>query len=214
MFCFTDAPLPRKVGNWRAVRIGDQSGIHPRMRAKYFKLLSHRVFPEGRLAPRYDPLSILRGRPRYDATVWIDGSIQVESPSFVREFLSGLGPSGWVMFRHPDRDCIFEEARASRTLEKYDGQPLEEQARAYAALGMQRHAGLYACTVIGRKEPLSQPLKALNEAWWAENHRWTYQDQISLPVLLKQMGLALDTVTEDLWENGWFTWVMHRRPDR
>ena len=153
-------------------------------------------------------------RPRYGATLWIDGSVQVESPSFVREFLSGIGPSGWVMFAHPDRDCIFEEARASRTLEKYDGQPLEEQVRAYAALGMQPHSGLYACTVIGRREPLSDALKALNEAWWEENRRWTYQDQLSLPMLLKQKGLGLDTVSQNLWKNEWFSWVMHKRPER
>jgi hypothetical protein len=209
LFCFADADLPARAGDWRVVRVRRRPAIHPRMRAKYFKLLSHRVFPGGRLALRFDPMAAFGKRPRYDATLWIDGSIRIKSKSFVREFLSGIGNSGWVLFPHPDRDCIFEEAEVSLTMEKYRGLPLEEQVRAYGMEGVQPHSGLYACTIIGRQEPLSAPLQALNESWWAENWKWSYQDQLSLPYLLSKLRLGVDTVDKNLWRNDWFDWVAH-----
>jgi hypothetical protein len=52
-------------------------------------------------------------------------------------------------------------------------------------------------------------LRALNEAWWRENNTWSYQDQLSLPHLLRQMNLTVDTVSENLWRNDWFDWVAH-----
>lgn len=207
--CFTDQPdLPRDRG-WRIIQ-AKRREAHPRMRAKFFKVLSHRAFPGGRLAWRHDPVAALLGRrPRYDALVWIDGCIQVTSPDFVASFVAHVGGTGWSMLRHPDRDCIYEEAIGSRGLRKYDGQPLEDQVAAYRAEGFPAHHGLMACTVIARRTD-APALAALNEAWWRENLEWTYQDQISLPVVLWRRRQGYDPVELNLWDNPWFSRLDHR----
>jgi hypothetical protein len=209
-FCFTDSDWPAQVGQWRIVTVKPAPDLHPRMQAKYFKLLSHRVFPNGRLARIYDHKRIFAKRQRYDATLWIDGSIQVKSRYFVSEFLSTIGASGWAMFRHPDRDCIFEEAQLSMTIEKYRGFPIEQQVLAYKESGIAAKSGLYACGIIGRKEPLSSALKSINDMWWRENRKWSYQDQLSLPYVLHKRNFSVDTPNKNQWRNAWFDWIPHR----
>jgi hypothetical protein len=83
--------------------------VDPRLQAKWFKLQSHRVFPSGRLALRYAPFS---PRAKSDLSIWIDGSIRIKSPRFVRDMRAKLGERDWAMFVHPDRDCIYDEAHA------------------------------------------------------------------------------------------------------
>jgi hypothetical protein len=208
--CFTDTAGPARSGAWRMIRVDGRESMHPRMRAKFFKLNSHKVFPRGRLAWRYDPVGRSLGRARsYDALVWIDGSIQIKSAAFVEEFVSHIGANGWTMFVHPDRDCIYDEVVASRQMRKYQGVAIEAQIDAYRREGFPARNGLMACTVIGRASR-GERLARVNRAWWRENRRWTYQDQLSLPVVLWRLGLGYDPVRLSLWENDWFDWVPHR----
>lgn len=204
-FCFTDAAGPGRRNGWRIIRERRQPGLHPRMRAKRCKLMAHEFFPDGRLSWRHAPL--LR-RPRYDALVWIDGSIQVTNPRFVEEFVAGIGPSGWAMLAHPERDCIYDELHASALMQKYAGLPMARQVGAYRAEGYPANNGLMACGLIARR-PGDSRLAGIAEAWWQENVRWTYQDQLSLPVVLWRLGAGVDVVQRNLWDNDWFTYVHH-----
>jgi hypothetical protein len=209
-FCFTDAPRPHCVSKWRIIRVARHHRLHPRIQAKRYKLLSHRVFPGGRLALRYDPSGLFFSRPRYDATIWVDASLSLRSARFAREVRECLAKTSWAMFSHPDRDCIFDEAMASAAMLKYRGLPIEEQVDSYRRRGIQPHAGLYACGVIVRKEPLPAILRQANRVWWAENLKWTYQDQLSLPFVLHQLGIGVDLIRGNLWRNDWFDWIRHK----
>jgi hypothetical protein len=207
--CFTDAAGPARVAGWHMIRVDRSRHMHPRMRAKFFKINSHKVFPKGRLAWRYDPLASFLGRNQfYDAIVWIDGSIQIKSAKFIEEFVAHIGPNGWTMFVHPDRDCIYNELIASLSLRKYQAQPVEAQVNAYRREGYPAGNGLMACTVIGRSSQ-DDRLARVNRAWWHENRIWSYQDQLSLPVVLWRLGLGYDPVHVNLWNNEWFDWVPH-----
>jgi hypothetical protein len=101
--CFTDSGLPPRVGAWSVIRVRPSGRLHPPMQAKKFKLLSHKVFPNGRLALRYAPLSLRRP---CDMSIWVDGSFQIKSPDFVGSMRSALGGQDWAMFAHPHRNCI------------------------------------------------------------------------------------------------------------
>ena len=206
--CFMDTSPSGCTKGWNVIAATSRAE-HPRMQAKFSKILSHRVFPNGMLAWRYHRLDAqFRGRTRYDILIWIDGSIQIRSSRFVEEFVSRIGPSGWVMFKHPDRDCIYDELAVSLAMHKYRDQPLERQVASYRAEGYPAHRGLMACGLIGRRanDPRHE---RINEAWWQENLRWSYQDQLSLPVVLWRMGCSCETVAMNLWDNPWFDWIPH-----
>lgn len=203
--CFTEATLAPKIGVWRLVRSNLNPTLIPRMRARYFKLMNHKIFPRGRLAWRFSPFSI---RHKYDITIWVDGCLQIKSPAFVSEFVGHIRDNGWSMFIHPDRDCIYDELEAARGMAKCKGQPLVEQVAHYAKEGFPSHAGLMASTTIARR--MSEPsLEAINSAWWTEVSTWSNRDQISLPVVLRRLGRDYDKVQMDLWDNHWFDCRQH-----
>lgn len=203
--CFTDAVLPARVGAWQIVRSNLLSDLHPRIRAKFFKCMNHEVFPGGRMAWRFAPWKLRR---KYDYTIWIDGCIRIKTENFVEEYLSYVGTCGLAMFIHPDRNCIFEEVKASVGMLKYAGLPLHEQVDRYRQEGYPAHAGLIAAGLIARRA--GHPTHpTINAAWWTENLKWTYQDQLSLPVVLWRLGLGYDQVQLNLWDNTWFDWLGH-----
>jgi len=210
-FCFTDTFRPTHNGTWRIIAVPRRLSLHPRTQAKRFKLLSHKIFPAGRLAFRYDPIGAIAAfKRRYDATIWIDASLSIKSADFAGDVVSCVGETGWAMFRHPDRDCIFEEAAVSKGMLKYRELPIERQVENYRKLGIQPHSGLFACGVIARKEPLPAVLRRANKKWWAENLRWTYQDQLSLPYVLFSLGTDVDPIPANLWRNDWFDLIPHK----
>ena len=200
--CYTDGEMPSRVGVWRVIRVKTDRRLHPRMQAKRFKILSHEIFP----GVRYLPFLFRR---RFDISIWIDGGLQITSSSFVRDMRSRLGDGEWAMFVHPDRDCIYEEALLSITMPKYQHVPILPQVESYRSV-VPPHGGLYACTVIVRREPSTERLKKVHMLWWEENTKWTYQDQLSLPFVLRSVG-GCDPVLikECLWQNQWFAFVAH-----
>ena len=203
--CFTDAPWPARIGAWRIVRSALHPHLHPRLRAKYFKIMSHAVFPGGRLGWRFAPFG---RRPRYDRLIWVDGCLAIRSPDFAAAFGAHVGAAGWSLFQHPDRDCIYDELAASEGMAKYRDLPLAAQTAAYRHEGFPAHAGLLAGGLIAR-DPAHPMLARINAAWWAENLAWTYQDQLSLPVVLRRLGASADPVRLNLWDNPWFGRLDH-----
>ncbi len=203
--CFTEARRPARDGAWRVIRTDQHARLHPRMRAKYFKIQAHEVFPGGRLAWRYQPFG---RRPRYDAVIWVDGCLRIKDPDFAAAFAACIGPHGWSLFPHPDRACIYDEVRELPGMRKYEGTPFAQQVAAYKAEGFPEKAGLIAGGLIAR-DPRNPKVAQINDAWWRENLRWTYQDQLSLPVVLWRLGHGYDPVNLDLWNNPWFDRLEH-----
>ena len=176
--CFTDGEISSRVGAWRIIHVKADHKIHPRILAKRFKLLSHRIFPDGRLAREYARFSLRR---RVDLSIWVDASIRIKSPSFVRGMRGNLGDGDWAMFVHPDRDCIYEEALICVTLAKCQGLPILPQVDAYRST-VPPHSGLYACGIIVRRESSVERLNRVHELWWEENLKWTYRESAFSPL--------------------------------
>ena len=192
--CFTDDPDVVTPPPWRTVVV-PPAHEHPRMAAKRHKLLP--------LVAQSD-------------VVWIDANTQVTSPSFVREALLARR-DGIAVWRHPERDCIYAEAEVSRRIRKYAGLPIAAQVDHYRAEGHPERAGLYACGALAWDLTSPQGI-ALGRAWLDECERWTYQDQLSLPVVARRMGLTpgvfpvrqIDRATPTWLENQW----LHMHPHR
>ncbi len=200
--CFTDGKMPSRVGAWRVIHVKTNHKVHPRLQAKRFKILSHKIFAGVRYA-------LFSFRRRVDLSIWIDASLQITSSTFVKDMRNKLSDGDWAMFVHPDRDCIYEEALASIPMRKYQRLPILSQVETYRSV-VRPHSGLYACTVIVRREPSTERLKRVHMLWWEENVNWTYQDQLSLPFVLRSVGGCDPVVISDcLWQNRWFAFVPH-----
>jgi len=68
----------------------------PVMNAKIYKILAHQYIDE-------------------DISVWLDGNLFLKIPEeqLVKEF---LGDADMAIFKHPDRDCVYDEAEAAKGL--------------------------------------------------------------------------------------------------
>jgi hypothetical protein len=172
-----------------------RDGEHPRLTAKRVKMLD--------VIETYDHY-----------VTWVDANMHVYEPAFPNEMAALCGDAPLAVWRHPDRDCIYEEAVASLILApaKYDREPIIAQVGHYWRMGHPEHAGLYAGGVVvwNQNHPLTRAIAA---AWLHECQRWTYQDQLSLPVVLRSFNVTPALLPFDLRANPWLRIGEHCRAD-
>jgi len=198
--CFTDSPTLQAPG-WEIRRIKGNPRLHPRLQAKYYKLMCHRLF---RAQGAWGSDFLRNPKTCYDITIWIDGSIAIESSRFAEEVVSCLDRYGMAMVVHPDRDCIYDEVSVCRDFPKYRNLPLQKQADYYKKKGYPEKNGLMAAGLIAR-DMRKKKLTTINRQWWNENLRWTYQDQLSLPFILWKNRYGYDPINLNLWNNHLFS---------
>jgi hypothetical protein len=161
------------------VRKVERKEVHPRMQAKYFKCNSHIL--------------------NCDVSIWIDGSATIKVPNFEQWCLEQLGDGDIALIKHPERDCIYDEANYCQFMAKYAGVPVMEQVMEYAKQGYPQHDGLWACGLLIRRH--NDKVKRFNKLWWEHNKKYTYQDQLSFPVCAKEVGLDIRTINIELNSN-------------
>jgi hypothetical protein len=188
---FLDEPSLRTDWDIRVVeRISD---VSPRRWAKRYKMRPDVYLPE------------------FDHTIWVDGTVRIDSSTFAAEAMACAEPSGIAMFTHPERDCIFDEAVVSLTMPKYQAEPIVKQVNSYRRQGMEHHSGLWACGIIARQN--TEQIRELGEMWLAEVDRWSVQDQISLPPCLRALDIVPGAFPGNLYSNSWLS-VMGHDPTR
>jgi hypothetical protein len=133
----------------------------------------------------------------YDYTIWIDGSIRVFS-RFFAEYMVDQAKDRWAMFKHPWRNCLYDEAEESHDMRKYHGEPIMAQAEAYKKAGMPSNWGFWASGIICRRNDWGDDLNAL---WWQEHEKWSFQDQISLSYVSWNYKLRFYTCDMPLMTN-------------
>lgn len=180
--CVTDEPgLPDEYLGWKIIH--EPRLIHANRAAK---------------RPKYRPWEYTQA----DASVWIDASFRITSDRFAAEAMSYADPI--AQFVHPWRDCLYTEASASADLFKYAGEPVREQAAHYRELQHPERWGLWATGVIARRH--TEPVRELGGMWTEETHRWSFQDQISQPYVLRLTGLRPDLLPGTHFANPWLSY--------
>lgn len=188
---FTDDPTVGAHG-WETVLDQGHPDYHPRLAAKWPKMLQH------------DRLR------RYDSVVWIDGCFTIESANFPM-FALGQAGGGFAQFSHPFRDCIYAEAHVCGFMEKYRDVPMLKQVDHYRTEGHPAHYGLWATGVIAWGDAGSW--RQFGGQWLVECLDWTVQDQLSEPVVLRRMGLRPATIPGNIYGNKWLKWHGHKWED-
>ena len=112
-----------------------------------------------------------------DTSIWIDASYKVVSSTFAEEILRYAQPL--AQFRHPWRDCTYDEAVESGMLSKYQGEPLFEQVQYLENVPFPKNWGLWATGVIARQH--TPEVVQMGFDWLSHLYRYSYQDQLSHP---------------------------------
>lgn len=135
---------------------------NPVMNAKIHKLLTHKYITTPYI-------------------VWIDGSITIKKDP--RDLVKLMGNKDFAFFKHPGRDCLYEEAAVCVEMGKGDVSEIAEQVREYARTGVKEHEGLCEMTCFVRRN--TPRANEAFEKWWTEVTRFSSRDQLSFPVAFR-----------------------------
>ena len=135
--------------------------MDPLMQAKSYKVMAHKVLPAGT-----------------EFSLWVDGSMAFNAGLHPGDLaLRYLKDADLALFRHPIRDCLYDEAHRCNVGKMDDSSVMARQMNRYRAEGYPRNNGLAECAVILRRH--TPAVARLNEMWWKEIAEGSRRDQLS-----------------------------------
>jgi hypothetical protein len=143
----------------------------------------------------------------YDFVIWHDANIQVkhmEMPNLVKFAVK----SNYAFFKHPFRNCIYEEAIKCIKLEKDLPYKLFKQVVKYFRYGVENNIGLYATGLYVKNNQLNND-DFINE-WWNETLQNSRRDQMSLPYCLKKLKIIPEIISGDIRNNKYSLFGKHK----
>jgi hypothetical protein len=140
-------------------------------------------------------------------SIWLDGNVALRVDP-VRLVEIWLADYDFATFRHPERNCIYEEA--ANCIEYGADEPdiIKRQVGKYANEGYERNVGLAEANVIIRRH--SNHVIEFNNAWWSEYCVHCVRDQLSFMYVAKKTGLRINWMTPTVFTgNTLFHGVSH-----
>lgn len=150
------------------------------------------VFPSKFFSPRL-AAKLPKCRPDlFSSTqhnVWVDGTLR-DPNGWLAKNARKMFEDGdeFIVWEHPWRNCLFDEATFCLDVEKYKLELLKKVMQEYSNEGMPKQYGLYACGAIGLKT--TQTTIDLGNEWLTQSIKNTIQDQVTLPYILWKRNIA------------------------
>lgn len=187
---FTDKNVTHPL--WDIQPLGYKHQFCARRTARWHKINSHILFPN------------------HDVTVWIDGNFRIKNIS-VTEFVSKLTQTGLNLFafKHPSRNCIYQEFLACKQLRKDNPVLMQKQVETYVKAGYPAYNGLVetGCTVRVNNHITS----SFNTHWWHELNAHSYRDQLSFNYVAWKLGIAYGLIPGRGAKSEFFEYVRHNK---
>lgn len=185
--CFTDDPN-LKSEKWE-IRMIPNLYKDIRRDSRTVKMLPHIFFPDA------------------EYSMYVDGNIICKVP-IQRVIDEWLQDNDIAVFRHHNRDCLFQEAKECIRLGLDTKEAVESHVERYT--GFPEHKGLYQCGVILRRH--TPRIKRLNEAWFAQYMTGCKRDQVSFPYALEQEGISIFAIDSYAYLHDYFEYKNHKIP--
>jgi hypothetical protein len=158
----------------------------PRLNAKIYKILPHYFMDT-------------------DFSIWIDGNVRLNcKPELLIDMMED---KDIMVFRHPNRNCIYQEAAICKKLKLDDEQVIDTQMNRYKELKWSEEMGLGSCRIIVRRHVKN--IETLNCKWWAEITSSSIRDQLSFPIVFDKNIKYIEH--PDSYDNQYFTVLPHRQ---
>lgn len=174
-YCFSDVDSP-SVPPWTH-RLLDLPALSPKDRNRHVKMHPHLWLPE------------------YDATVYLDGNIDIVGDLHSLVCSALAMPEDLFLFDHFERHCVFTEAAHCSHFSHDWVWTIASQMRRYNAEGYPRDNGLFDASVIIRRN--APAVQRLMTEWWREYRAGAKRDQLSLPVVARRLGIPLRSLGEN-----------------
>jgi hypothetical protein len=162
----------------------------PCRNAKIHKVLPHRFFPDA------------------EYSLWIDGSIVIQSPLSLKRLAQiYLRHHDLAVFKHPVRQCIFQEGLYCMKQQLDLPEVIDRQLQKYFEEGYPLNNGLAECTILLRRH--TPRMRRFNEAWYAEIQAHSRRDQLSFNYVAHKLGLEYSLLPGRVSKNPHFARLRH-----
>ncbi len=143
-------------------------------------------------------------------SLWMDGNLRLKVPMQVL-IDKYLGDADIAFFKHPLRDCIYDEAQVCRELVLDNVFAMEIQMRKYKKMGYPEHNGLIDGSVILRRH--TPKIQEINTAWHKEIMMGSRRDQLSFNFVAWKYDLKYNLMEgfNHVGSNEFFEMVPHLR---
>jgi hypothetical protein len=166
--CFSDRP--RKSKTWRIIEVKKDDLPNPR---------------KARLVLTCPFLFI-----DYDIALSVGGQIQVRCD------LNKYIDNEFTVLKHPDRDCVYQEAEACIKRKKDDRNTILKQIEKYRKLKYPKNHGMIATGLIIRKN--TNEINNFCLDWYEELSKHSFRDQLSFNFIAWKKGFEYKTLPFDL----------------
>lgn len=185
--CFTDAPLESKT--WQIREIPKSIELLPYKKIpRCLKTLPHLFLPE------------------YQTSLWVDASIEILKDT--HKFIKNNLKNSLAIARHPDRNCIYDEA--VEILNRGKDRPIEiiPQVMEYSKANYPVKHGLVQTGIIIRKHNVAE-CKKFCEQWWNHISRHSHRDQMSFNYTLWENPMKVDIFDPIVFTSEYFYLYTH-----
>jgi hypothetical protein len=186
--CFTDQEY-LESSIWKIIQVERDLRFSAKMQAERYKILPH-VF--------------LRN---YETSVWVDASLTIKA-SIIEYITQYNKTSEILLFPHPERICIYDEAAVCMLSGKDDKNVIIQQIARYYNEGYKTNSGLFCGGVLVRNHNNPEVIKVM-ELWYEEIKLYSERDQISLPFVLNKMEQDIDLCDLNIFDNSFFSLSEH-----
>jgi hypothetical protein len=157
----------------------------PRRNSRIQKILAHKYFDD-------------------EFTIYFDGNMKlIMSPEeVVARYMDGFD---MAIFKHPSRDCVYDECLKCAQLKMDDPEVLIAQAKYYEDHEYPKHRGLCEGGFIVRRN--NARTRAMNETWWADFCVFSRRDQISLMPAIVSSKVVVNVLPDQFRPNAQGEWT-------
>lgn len=114
----------------------------------------------------------------YDISVWVDANIIIDNSIKELVQLYHKDECFLTTFKHPVRNCVYEEGDTCIKIKKDKKENIEPQLLGYKVEGYPENNGMLESNMLIRNHNLSN-CKKLMDSWWEELNGKSHRDQLS-----------------------------------
>ena len=186
--CFTDNP-ELKSDFWQIRMIPEKLNYLSNVKKqRCIKLMAHKYLSE------------------YDLSIYIDGNITIlgDINAFVEK--NCTEDKGYFFIgKHPERDCIYDEALACVMWKKDTLENVSLNINSYASENFPKHYGLGQSCILIRYHNNQNCIK-LDEFWWNEVLNKSHRDQLSLFYSKWKTKTDIVLLDTSIFKGNYFIW--------
>jgi len=148
----------------------------------------------------------------YDIVVYMDANVILRKPivDYIKNECN-LEKYDFFSIKHPDRNCIYEEAIACKEMKKDSSEMIDKTINFLKKEKFPEHFGLTANNFIVRKAN-SKKITKLLQNWWNMVEKYSKRDQLSFMYILWKYSYNKIQIIDIMWNNNkYFYTTEHKK---